>query len=463
MLKMMFAAPSSDSGKTSVTCGMLSLLAEMGLDPVSFKCGPDYIDPMFHRSVLGVSSHNIDLFMCEKERAKEMAERYMKGHGAAVFEGVMGYYDGVSGKDLKASACDVAETLDVPVILVVRPKGSALTLAAVIKGMAEFRKPTKIKGVILNDCQEMIYKAFRDVYEGESGIPVLGYIPHIEGAEFKSRHLGLYTAGEIDDIRERIGKIRDAMKKGIDMDRLAEVIGEDKENDEKAPAEDIAEDQTGALGDDRPVIAVARDEAFSFIYEETLDTLEDHGAKIKEFSPVHDEKIPEDAGALYIPGGYPELYAEALSKNASMLASVKEAAGSGMPLIAECGGFLYLGEKLTDSSGKTWDMAGVLPGTSRNGGRLMRFGYSYLTSDKDNMLIKKGEKIPVHEFHYWDSTDNGKDLVSIKAGSERSFECGFAGDTMYAGFPHLYMAGYPEAAERFIEQAKQYRTKRKGL
>ena len=160
MLKIMFAAMASDSGKTSVTCGMLSLLQEMGLDPCAFKCGPDYIDPMFHRSVLGVPSHNIDLYMCDKERAKAMFTRYSKGHGACVVEGVMGYYDGLSGKSLKASACDVAETLDLPVVLVVRPRGTALTLAALIKGMAEFRKPTHIKGVILNDCPEMGYKAF---------------------------------------------------------------------------------------------------------------------------------------------------------------------------------------------------------------------------------------------------------------------------------------------------------------
>ena len=452
MLKLMFAATASDSGKTSVTCGMLSLLSEMGLDPCAFKCGPDYIDPMFHRSVLGVDSHNIDLFMCGKQRAKEMFRRYSAGHGACVVEGVMGYYDGVSGTSLQASACDVAETLDLPVILIVRPKGTALTLAAVIKGMAEFRRPTHIKGVILNDCPKMVYSQFATVYEKQTGIPVLGYIPHIEDAGFKSRHLGLYTAGEIEDLSMRIGKIRDAIKEGVDIDRLMKICG----------SEDIPVDPAGSDPyDTKPAVAVAKDEAFSFIYEETLDTLRDHGAEIRFFSPLHDEKIPEDASGLYIPGGYPELYAEGLSKNAGMRESIRKAAAAKMPLIAECGGFLYLGAKLADHAGVMHDMAGVLPGEAKNGGRLMRFGYAELSSSKDSMLIKAGERFPVHEFHYWDSTENGHDLTASKTLSGRTWECGFCSDTMYAGFPHLYMAGSPVMAERFVEACREYMKNRK--
>ena len=448
MLKIMFAAMSSDSGKTSVTCGMLSLLAEMGLDPCAFKCGPDYIDPMFHRSVLGVSSHNIDLYMSDKDYVKKMFRRYSSGHGACVVEGVMGYYDGLSGTSLQASACDVAETLDLPVVLVVRPKGTALTLAALIKGMAEFRKPTHIKGVILNDCSKMVYTAFAKSYEKETGIPILGYIPHVEGAEFKSRHLGLYTAGEIEDITSRIAKIRDAIKEGVDLDLLMKVCSA-----EDIPAADIAE----VSDEGRPVIAVANDEAFNFIYDETLDALRDSGADIRFFSPVNDAAIPDDAAGLYIPGGYPEIYAEKLEANETMRKSVADAVKSGMPIVAECGGFLYLGKQLAGRDGVFHDMAGVLPGSAENGGKLVRFGYAELKSNKDSMLLKKGESVPVHEFHYWDSTENGHDLSASKTMSGRTWECGFAGDTMYAGFPHLYMAGHPEMAERFVEACRSYK------
>lgn len=451
MLKIMFAAMASDSGKTSVTCGMLSLLSEMGLDPCAFKCGPDYIDPMFHRSVLGVSSHNIDLYMCGKDRAREMFRRYSAGHGACVVEGVMGYYDGLSGTSIKASACDVAETLDIPVVLVVRPKGTALTLAAQIKGMVEFRKPTHIKGIILNDCSKMVYTAFAKAYERETGVPVLGYIPHVEGAEFKSRHLGLYTAGEIEDITARIGKIREAIRECVDIERLMSVCS----------AEDVPPDEesTGADGK-RPVIYVADDEAFNFIYEETLDTLKDSGAEIRKFSPLHDDKVPDDADGLYIPGGYPELYAEELEKNESMRESIAKSIRSGMPVVAECGGFLYLGKRLADREGNYHDMAGVLPGEAKNGGKLVRFGYAELTSKVDGMLLKKGESVPVHEFHYWDSTDNGDSLVARKTLSGREWSCGFSGETVYAGFPHLYMAGHPVMAARFTDACRKYSDKK---
>lgn len=448
MLKIMFAAMASDSGKTSVTCGMLALLARRGLDPCAFKCGPDYIDPMFHRSVIGVPSHNIDLYMCSKDLARQMFNRYSAGHGAAVVEGVMGYYDGLSGTSIKASACDVAETMGLPVFLVVRPKGTALTLAAQIKGMVEFRKPTHIRGIILNDSSEMYCKQMSGVIESQTGVPVIGYIPHVEGAEFKSRHLGLYTAGEIDDLTARISKLADAMEQGINIDRLISLSTDEDDPVPPAVPQNKAEHA--------PIIAVAKDEAFNFIYEETIDTLRDHGAQIRYFSPVHDQAVPQGASGIYIPGGYPELYCTELEKNSSMRESIKTSILSGMPVVAECGGFLYLGKRLADRDGVFHDMAGVLPGEAKDSGHLARFGYAELSPVKDNMLLKQGETVSVHEFHYWDSTENGHDLVAGKSLTGRKWECGFARDTIYAGFPHLYMAGYPFMAERFVEAARRY-------
>ncbi len=448
MLKIMFAAMASDSGKTSVTCGMLALLARRGLDPCAFKCGPDYIDPMFHRSVIGVPSHNIDLYMCSKDLAREMFNRYSAGHGAAVVEGVMGYYDGLSGTSIKASACDVAETMGLPVFLVVRPKGTALTLAAQIKGMVEFRKPTHIRGIILNDSSEMYCKQMSGVIESQTGVPVIGYIPHVEGAEFKSRHLGLYTAGEIDDLTARISKLADAMEQGINIERLISLSTDEDDPVPPAVPQNKAEHA--------PIIAVAKDEAFNFIYEETIDTLRDHGAQIRYFSPVHDQAVPQGASGIYIPGGYPELYCTELEKNSSMRESIKTSILSGMPVVAECGGFLYLGKRLADRDGIFHDMAGVLPGEAKDSGHLARFGYAELSPVKDNMLLKQGETVSVHEFHYWDSTENGHDLVAGKSLTGRKWECGFARETIYAGFPHLYMAGYPFMAERFVEAARRY-------
>lgn len=220
MIEFMIAAPASGSGKTAVTCGLLALLAKKGYNPCAFKCGPDYIDPMFHRSVLGVESHNLDLFLCGEERMRNLYTRYSSGHGAAVSEGVMGFYDGVGGSTDRASAWHVADTLGLPVLLVIRPKGASLTISALIKGLCSFRKDSHIKGIFLNDCSPMLYASLAPMLEKETGLPVLGYLPHMEEAAFESRHLGLYTAGEIDGLVHRIDCLADKMEQTVDLSRL---------------------------------------------------------------------------------------------------------------------------------------------------------------------------------------------------------------------------------------------------
>lgn len=452
MIRLLLTAPASNTGKTSVTCGLLALLARKGYNPCCFKCGPDYIDPMFHRSVLNVESHNLDLFLAGEQNLKEMFERYSAGHEAVVCEGVMGYYDGL-GMSSVASSWQVSETLDIPSILVVRPKGSSVSLAAVINGMKNFR-PNKIGAVILNDCNKMLYLSMKDMLEEETGLPVLGYLPHMEEAVFESRHLGLYTAAEITDLRARIEVIADAMEESIDFDCLLKVCGipnEEPARKAEGQAASVAEKGQG------PVVAVAKDDAFCFIYRESLDAMVDAGARLVYFSPLEDSEVPKEADAMYLPGGYPELYAEALSRNNSMLQSVKAAIAGGLPTLAECGGFLYLGTELEDGNGKMWPMAAALPGIATKKERLVRFGYAYLETQKDSMLFRAGEEVPIHEFHYWDTTANGEDLHAKKPYGKRNWECGFTSETLYAGFPHIYLAGEQGLAARFVEAAKKYR------
>ncbi len=454
MIKFMITAPSSNTGKTAVTCGLLSLLERKGLSPCAFKCGPDYIDPMFHRSVMGVQSNNLDVFLAGEDGVKEVFRTNSKGYDAAVCEGVMGYYDGRSAASTEASAWHVASLLEIPAILVVRPKGAALTLAAIIKGMCHFRDPSRICGVILNDCSEIFYKTYGSAIEEASGVPVLGYLPYMEEAGFESRHLGLMTAEEIDDLSERIVRIGYKLDETLDLDRLIRVIGW---QDESTAAEDAAAARTNAVSSDagEPItIAVARDAAFHFIYDESLSALENAGADIEFFSPLSDKRIPEKADGLYLPGGYPELYGKELSENTSMLESIRKAVEGGMPTIAECGGFLYLSQKIEDADGKAWDMAGVLPGAATNSGKLVRFGYGYISAETDGLLIRKGDSIPVHEFHYWDATNCGNDLHLTKASNGKEWDFGFASDTLYAGFPHLYLAGSDGLlAKRFVAAA----------
>ena len=444
MIRFLLAAPRSGSGKTTMACALLASLKRQGRTPCAFKCGPDYIDPMFHRAVLGVESHNLDLFFSSPETVRALYAQGAAGHGAAVCEGAMGFYDGLGGVTPTASAWHLADTLGLPVLLVLRPKGASLTLAALVQGLLNFRKPSHIAGILLNDCKPALYNMLAPMLEAETGLPVLGYLPPLPEAAIASRHLGLYTAAEVDDLQQKLSLLADAAADTLDWPRLRALC------EGPAPAAPQTPDQTPP----QVKIAVARDEAFCFAYAETLEALQSAGAELVFFSPLQDAALPAGIGGLYLPGGYPELHAAALSANKTMLQSVKNAIESGLPTAAECGGFLYLGQALEDSAGKSYPMAGVLPGQGVRVGRLVRFGYASLTAKTDSMLFQKGESLPVHEFHHWDSTANGADFTAAKSNG-KTWDCGFANEHFYAGFPHLYWAGTP-LPQRFAAAARRY-------
>lgn len=444
MLQLVATAPQSGSGKTTAVCALLGAMAARGLTPCAFKAGPDYIDPMFHRAVLGVESHNLDLFFSTPETVRSLYARHAAGHGAAVVEGAMGYYDGLGGVSDTASAWHLADTLNLPALLVVRPKGASLTLAATLRGLLNFRTPHHIAGILLNDCTENLYKMLRPMLERETGLPVVGYLPFLPGAAIESRHLGLKTAAEIANLQARLKLLADAAQSSIDWPLLQRLF------DRPAPAA-----APPAAVPPRVSLAVARDAAFCFTYAETLEALQENGAELCFFSPLQDTALPPDIGGLYLPGGYPELYAAELAANAPMRAAIKAAVENGLPTAAECGGFLYLGQTLEDADGTPHLMVGVLPGQGVKTGRLVRFGYATLTAQADSMLFAAGEQFPAHEFHHWDSTQNGTALTAAKANG-RQWACGFANAHLYAGFPHLYWAGTP-LAQRFVAAAERYK------
>lgn len=444
MLQLVATAPQSGSGKTTAVCALLGAMAARGLTPCAFKAGPDYIDPMFHRAVLGVESHNLDLFFSTPETVRSLYARHAAGHGAAVVEGAMGYYDGLGGVSDTASAWHLADTLNLPALLVVRPKGASLTLAATLRGLLAFRTPHHIAGILLNDCTENLYKMLRPMLERETGLPVMGYLPFLPGAAIESRHLGLKTAAEIANLQARLKLLADAAQSSIDWPLLQRLF------DRPAPAA-----APPAAVPPRVRLAVARDAAFCFTYAETLEALQENGAELCFFSPLQDTALPPDIGGLYLPGGYPELYAAELAANAPMRAAIKAAVENGLPTAAECGGFLYLGQTLEDADGTPHLMAGVLPGQGVKTRRLVRFGYATLTAQADSMLFAAGEQFPAHEFHHWDSTQNGTALTAAKANG-RQWACGFANAHLYAGFPHLYWAGTP-LAQRFVAAAERYK------
>lgn len=443
MLQLLLAAPRSGSGKTTVTCALLAALAARGLRPCAFKSGPDYIDPVFHRAVLGVESHNLDLFFSRSGTVRALYAQGAAGHGAAVVEGAMGYYDGLGGVSDTASAWQLADTLGLPVLLVVRPKGASLTLAAELRGLMAFRTPHHIAGILLNDCTENLYNLLKSMLEKETGLPVVGYLPPLPDAAVESRHLGLKTAGEIADLQRKMAILSDAAQENLDWPLLERLF------DRPAPA---SAPRTKPPA--RVRIAVAQDAAFCFIYAETLEILQENGAELCFFSPLADAALPENIGGLYLPGGYPELHAKALSENEALRRALCAAIQRGLPTVAECGGFLYLGQSLEDADGTAYPMAGVLPGQGFRVGRLVRFGYAKLTARTDSMLFAAGESLPVHEFHHWDTTANGEAFAAAKADG-RQWACGFANEHLYAGFPHLYWAGTP-LPKRFADAAGRY-------
>ena len=446
MIQFLLAAPRSGSGKTTMTCALLMALKRRGCAPCAFKSGPDYIDPMFHRAVLGVESRNLDLFFSAPETVRTLYAKGAAGHGAAVCEGAMGFYDGLGGVSDRASAWHLADTLGLPVLLVVEPKGQSLTLAAELNGLVNFRTPSHIAGILLNNCTARMHALLAPMLEKETGLPVLGFLPKLPEAVIGSRHLGLYTAAEVENLQQKLALLADAVEEHIDWPRLLALC-------EKEPPALPAQPEMPPA---RVRIAVAQDEAFCFTYAETLEAFRDAGAEVVFFSPLRDTALPENIGGLYLPGGYPELHAKELSKNTSLLREIKQKIESGLPTAAECGGFLYLGQSLTDAEGQSWPMAGVLPGEAKDAGRLVRFGYAALSADSDSMLFRAGESFPIHEFHHWDSTANGAALAAKKPVGGAEWRCGFVNEHFYAGFPHLYWAGTP-LPQRFAAAAENYR------
>lgn len=446
--RLLLAAPASGSGKTTLTCALLRVLERRGQAPCAFKCGPDYIDPMFHRSVLGIPSRNLDLFFSTPDAVRRNLALGAQGRGAAVIEGVMGYYDGVGGGD-RASSWHVAQVTQTPTILVAEPKGSALTLAAVLQGLARFREPSQVRGVLLNGtAPAMAARLSRDI-ERETGLPVLGCLPRLPECSIPSRHLGLYTPAEIRDLGERVDKLADALEQYADVDGLLELA-------RSAPDLEVSEEQ-GTPDAPAGVLAVAWDAAFCFYYQENLELLERCGLTIVRFSPLTDHRLPEGTCGVYLGGGYPELYAQQLSENTPMLAALREAAAADLPILAECGGFLYLQQSLEDAEGRPWPMAGILEGRGYRTGRLQRFGYVTLHPKEDSTYLRAGERLAAHEFHRWDCTQNGQSCLAQKPESEKHWDCVMCKGNLLAGFPHLYLPSCHQVARRFADACRRWK------
>lgn len=465
--RFMIAAPKSGSGKTMITCALLQLLKDSGKNVLSYKCGPDYIDPMFHKKVLGVPSKNLDTFFTDEKTTVQLFLDERADGDFAVLEGVMGLYDGLGGIYELGSSYHLAKVTQTPIILVVDAKGMGKSVLALIAGFLQYDTQHLIKGVLLNRMSKGYYDIIKTLIEKELSVKVVGYFPEQKDIGLSSRHLGLVMPDELSDIKKQLNEIADRLKKTIDMDlfmdiaEAADEIG-DSESADKDKRQTLKNAETMRLQDQNNTvnIAVAMDEAFCFYYEDNLKLLEKCGAKLQYFSPLHDIELPDNCDALLLGGGYPELYAKELSENISMRKSIKTAFEAGLPTVAECGGFMYLHTYIHNQN-CVFDMAGALDGECHFKGKLVRFGYIEL-AEKHSNFLPPNEKIKAHEFHYYDSTDNGADCIATKPATGRSYDCVISHDNYWLGFPHLYYPSNPHFAESLVRKAYEYRRNKNG-
>ena len=444
--RILLGAAASGSGKTLITCGLLQALKNRKLQVTSFKCGPDYIDPMFHSRVIGTKSRNLDSFFADEDTVRYLLEKNARDCEISVIEGVMGYYDGLAGISPKASAYDVAKITKTPAVLIVNAKGMSLSAAAFIKGFVEYQEDSQIRGVILNQVSSMMYPRLKQIIEEELSIKVYGYVPVVKDCVLESRHLGLVMPEEIVDLQQKLMELAEILEKSVDIDGLLELA----EHAEELPVQE----SPVAYHTGRKIrIALAKDEAFCFFYQDNLELLEEMGAELVPFSPIHDKKLPEHIDGMLFHGGYPELYAKKLSENKEMLAAVCAAVQTGIPYMAECGGFMYLHQEMEDMEGHSWPMAGVIHGKSWRTPRLTRFGY--ITLEDGTCFGEHVGAICAHEFHYFDSDRCGEAYTAKKPLSSRSWKCIHSDGQGMSGFPHMYYYSNLRVPEQFLRACEE--------
>ena len=456
--RIMLAAMHSGAGKTTVTCGLLAAFRKRGLQLRSFKCGPDYIDPMFHREVLGIPSGNLDSYFTNPARLRRIL--CQNPAELTVLEGVMGYYDGLGGISSAASSYEIAKLTDTPVLLIADARGVSVSLCAEIQGMQNYgdKGGSQIAGVILNRVSPMFYPRLKALVEENCGIPVLGYLPEEPALQLPSRHLGLVKPEELPTFQQWMTKLAASVETYFDLENILSIARSagDPGETEVLPALSGTE---GAK--EQPMkkvkLALAEDAAFQFEYSENRALLERLGAELVPFSPLADTALPEDADGLILSGGYPENHAQALSDNVVMREAICRAVKKGMPTIAECGGFLYLSTALD-----AHEMCGIFPGHAEKRKRLTRFGYLSACFPMGGLFGPAGTCLRGHEFHYYDTEANGEDAAISKPKSDRHYRAGFYSETLYAGFPHFYLESNPAAAEAFMAACRRFRDAREA-
>jgi len=446
--RFVLAGTGSGVGKTTFIIGLMKALQEKGKIVQGFKCGPDYIDPTYHTAVTGRVSRNIDSWMFSHEAVLDIVARASNDADVSIIEGVMGFYDGKSPLSDAGSAADISVVTESPVILIVNCASMARSVAAVVKGFQLLSDEPNIVGVIANQVGSVgHYEIAKAAIEQECGIPVIGYLKREQGIDIPSRHLGLVPAierGELDTFFDKLGSL---MAETIDLELLLELT--------KAPVLQ----ESGQLFAEQPsqniCIAVAKDAAFNFYYEENLALLRAKGAELQFFSPLANEPVPAQANGLYIGGGFPEEFADILAENSDVKKSIREAVAKGLPTLAKCGGFMYLTEAITNSNGDRYDMVGVIPGEVAMQTKLAALGYREIFGTQHNFLIGTDEEAKGHEFHYSKYSGSHDTPAYETKGRFGNKQEGYQAGNLVAGYTHFHFVSNPKLVDNWLTACKK--------
>ncbi len=449
--RVVIAATQSGSGKTTIVTGILAALRARGLRVQSYKIGPDYIDPGYHELASGCPGHNLDTWLVPPARLREIFARTSEQADIVIIEGVMGLYDG--GRKGVSSTAEIAKLLDAPVLLVIDAKSMGASAAAIALGFQQYDPSVRLAGVILNRLGSPTHETMIADALAKLQIPLYGALRRDEMLRMPERHLGLLPVTENKEA-EVVAKIGAAVAEQVDIAKILE-LADQAEAFVLSPASALQPE-----AEKKVRIAVAKDEAFSFYYPESLQLLAEHGAELVFFSPLQDKELPA-ADGLLLGGGFPEMFAGQLYANESMRASLRKQAAAGMPVHAECGGFMYLMEKLVDFSGKVYPMTGVIPGTAQMNKKLQMVGYVEAELQQDTVLGPRGMRLHGHEFHFSseqaEQADYPRAFQFTRMRNQAKYPAGYAKNNILGSYLHLHFAGCPEAAVHFIEQCAAFR------
>lgn len=456
MIAFMVAGTASGVGKTTVALVLMAALRERGYRVQPFKCGPDFLDTGHHTAMCGRVSRNLDTWMLDGEANRAIFTNASRDADVAIVEGMMGLYDGVAGGTEEGSAAEIAKFLSLPVVLVLDAAKSARSIAAVVKGFEIFDPEVRFAGIVLNHVgSDRHYRMLETVIRSVTTTPLLGHIPTDRTIAIPERHLGLYTAEETTTDENRVGAFSQAGRQHLDLTPLLDLTWPVT----MAKSESVPPARPASGPGPTPVrIGVARDKAFSFYYEDNFDLLRENGAEIVSFSPLADAELPRNLDGLYLGGGYPELHADALSRNTALSAGIRAFVEAGKPVYAECGGMIYLGRALTTLDGRSVPMTGVLPLEFEMTLRLVHFGYVDVAFVQDCLLGEKGTQVRGHSFHCSRLRADAAMPTAYRLKyslSERNELEGFHYKNVLASYIHLHFRGSPALAASLVTAARQ--------